>query len=76
MPVSEFALAAKRFPALRAGMTVGAAGKVAWAVRKEDKALGAALDEHVRLYRTGASWNRLVVKYFGNQVLAVLGRGR
>jgi ABC-type amino acid transport substrate-binding protein len=76
LPVSELALASRRFPKLQAGVSVGTPGSVAWAVRKEDKALGAALDEYVRLFRSGPSWNRLVVKYFGDQVLAVLGRGR
>jgi ABC-type amino acid transport substrate-binding protein len=76
LPISEFALAAPRFPGLQAGATVGTPGRVAWAVRKEDRALHAALDEYLRLYRSGPSWNRLVVKYFGDQVLAVLGRAR
>jgi membrane-bound lytic murein transglycosylase F len=76
LPVSEFALASRRFPKLQAGVSVGTPGRVAWATRKEDVALGAALDEFVRLYRSGPSWNRLVVKYFGDQVLTVLGRTR
>jgi membrane-bound lytic murein transglycosylase F len=76
LPVSEFALASRRFPKLQAGVSVGTPGRVAWATRKEDVALAAALDEFVRLFRSGPSWNRLVVKYFGDQVLTVLGRNR
>ncbi|HET9316424.1 MAG TPA: transporter substrate-binding domain-containing protein [Vicinamibacteria bacterium] len=74
LPVSELALAAREFPDLQAGVTVGAPGRVAWAVRKEDAALRAALDEHLLSVRRGATWSRLIVKYFGDQVLAVLGR--
>jgi ABC-type amino acid transport substrate-binding protein len=74
LPVSEMALAARREPGLRAGATVGTPGKVAWAVRKEDDALEAALNEYIANVRRGSTWSRLVVKYFGNQTLTVLGR--
>ena len=33
-----------------------------------------ALDEYVGNVRRGSSWSRLVVKYFGDQALSVLGR--
>jgi ABC-type amino acid transport substrate-binding protein len=74
LPVSEMALAARRDPNLRAGVTVGAPGKVAWAVRKGDDALEAALNDYIANVRRGSTWSRLVVKYFGNQTLTVLGR--
>ncbi len=76
LPISEMALAAREFADLQAGATVGPPGRIAWAVRKEDEALRAALDEHLLVVRRGASWSRLVVKYFGDQTLAVLGRAR
>jgi membrane-bound lytic murein transglycosylase F len=76
LPVSELALAAKRVPGLEAGVAIGAPGHVAWAVRKEDPALRKALDEYVGNVRRGPSWSRLIVKYFGDQALSVLGRGR
>jgi ABC-type amino acid transport substrate-binding protein len=76
MPISEFALAAKSDPALAAGVTVGPTGSVAWAVRKEDQALRAALDRHLANVRKSASWNLLLVKYFGEQAPLVLGRRR
>jgi ABC-type amino acid transport substrate-binding protein len=76
LPISELALAVREFPDLQAGVTVGPPGRVAWAVRKEDEALRAALDEHLLSLRRGATWSRLVVKYFGDQTLAVLGRAR
>ena len=76
LPVSELALAAKRLPGLQAGATVGEPGKVAWGVRKEDPALRHALDEYLGNVRRGSSWSRLIVKYFGDQALRVLGRNR
>jgi ABC-type amino acid transport substrate-binding protein len=76
LPVSELALAGRAFPGLQAGATVGAPGHIAWAVRKGDDALRRALDEHIANVRRGPTWSRLIVKYFGDQTLAVLGRER
>jgi ABC-type amino acid transport substrate-binding protein len=76
MPVSEMALASKALPALRAGVQVGQSGSVAWAVRKEDAALRAALDRHLEYVRKSAAWNLLLVKYFGERAPMVLGRRR
>jgi hypothetical protein len=36
----------------------------------------AALDEFLGNVRKGTTWSRLVVQYFGDQALAVLGRAR
>jgi ABC-type amino acid transport substrate-binding protein len=76
LPISELALASKRVAGLEAGMTVGAPGTVAWAVRKEDTALRVALDDYLANVRRSPSWSRLVVQYFGDQALTVLGRAR
>ena len=76
LPISELALASKRVAGLEAGVTVGAPGTVAWAVRKEDAALRVALDEYLANVRRSETWSRLVVRYFGDQALAVLGRTR
>lgn len=76
LPISELAIARKRYPALQAGATVGAPGTVAWAVRKEDGDLKRALDEYLVDLRRSAVWSRLVVKYFGDEALQVLGRKR
>ena len=73
-PISEFALAAKRTKGLRAGIVVGPAGHSSWAVRKGSVQLKSALDEYIANTRRAATWNRLVVKYFGDQALDVLGR--
>lgn len=76
LPISELALANSEFPGLQAGTSVGPPGRVSWAVRKGDDALRRALDEHIANVRRGPTWSRLIVKYFGDQALAVLGRAR
>jgi glutamine transport system permease protein len=76
LPISELALAGREFPGLQAGASVGPPGRVSWAVRKGDDALRRALDEHIANVRRGPTWSRLIVKYFGDQALAVLGRAR
>jgi len=76
LPISELALASKTSAGLQPGVTVGESGSVAWAVRKEDTALRAALDLHLANVRKSASWNVLLVKYFGEQAPMVLGHRR
>ena len=76
LPISELVVVCATRPASLAGVTVGPRGKVAWAVRKQDTALRAALDEYLANVRRGPSWSRLLVQYFGDQALQVLGRGR
>ncbi len=76
MPVSELALASVKLPNLQPGVQVGTVGSSAWAVRKEDAALRTALDQHLEYVRKSASWNRLLVKYFGERAPMVLGRRR
>jgi lysine/arginine/ornithine transport system substrate-binding protein len=76
MSISDFTLAAKRFSGLQGGAFLGEAGRAGWAVRKEDAQLKAALNEYLENLRKGPSWSRLVVKYFGEQALSVLGRAK
>jgi ABC-type amino acid transport substrate-binding protein len=76
LPISELAIARKHYPGLQAGATVGAPGTIAWAVRKEDDELKRALDEYLIDMRRSPVWSRLVVKYFGDEALQVLGRKR
>ena len=67
-------LAMKANPDLEAGISLGEAGKTAFAVRKGNTQLLAALDDYLTNFRKSPSWNRLIVKYFGDQALKVLGR--
>jgi len=76
LPISELALAGKHFVGLEAGTTIGPPGTIAWAVRKEDGALRAALSDYLVNTHKAGSWNRLVLKYFGKETLRVLGRAK
>ena len=60
--------------ALQIAIVVATIVFCAWAVRKEDTALLAALDEHLANVRRSAAWNLLLVKYFGEQAPVVLRR--
>lgn len=74
MTLSDFTLARRRRPKLEAGVGVGAPASAAWGVRKQDVKLKAELDAYVDNLRSGPSWNRLVVLYFGEHALSALGR--
>jgi cystine transport system substrate-binding protein len=72
----EFLLAQRHDPELQAGVVLGSPGSAAWAVRKEDQQLKAALDDYLTNQRRTGSWSRLIVKYFGSDSLNVLGKQR
>ena len=74
MTISDFTLAMGRHPGLEAGTFLGEASQAAWGLRKQDVKLKAELDAYIDNLRSGASWNRLVVTYFGEKALTVLGR--
>jgi len=74
MSVSDFTLAAKRHPGLQMGLLLGHPEHQAWGVRKEDTELAKAMNRYIENLRKTPSWSRLVVKYFGEQALNVLGR--
>jgi ABC-type amino acid transport substrate-binding protein len=69
----EDALVAQRAdPALQLGGFVGPRQGLAYALRNRDVASLAALDEYIANLRRTPSWNRLVVKYFGDLALEIL----
>ena len=74
LPISELVVISREAKSLVAGVTVGPRGKIAWAVRKQDPALRAALDDYLGNVRRSPTWSRLIVKYFGDQALQVLGK--
>ena len=74
MTTTDFLLAARLHDCLEGGVGLGAPGSAGWGVRKESPDLQAALDAYISNYRAGPSWNRLIVKYFGDQALRALGR--
>jgi len=73
----ESAIAAQREdPELELGAFLGPPSSLAYAVRKGDKALLAALNEYVDNLRRTPTWSRLVVKYFGEAAPDVLRKAR
>ena len=73
----ENAIVAQRDdPQIEIGMFVGPPGSLAFGVRKEDGALLSALDAYIDNVRRTATWNRLVVKYFGASAPEVLRQAR
>ncbi len=74
MALNDFTLATKRRPELQAGCFLGAPGRAAWGLRKTDTKLQAALDEYLGNVRRTPTWGRLVVKYFGEKALVILGK--
>jgi ABC-type amino acid transport substrate-binding protein len=76
MSVVDYTMAKRRDGALQAGAFVGSPGSGAWGVRQSDDALRRALDEYLAAARRSGSWNRLVIRYYGEDALEVLGRAR
>lgn len=74
MSLSDLTLAMRRQPMLQPGMFLGTPSSAGWGVSKSDTALKAALNEYLSDARRGQTWSRLVVKYFGQDALGVLGR--
>jgi ABC-type amino acid transport substrate-binding protein len=73
----EFALAPQtEEPDLQLGLFLGAPQSIALGVRKEDQALRSALNDYIANLRRTPTWNRLVVKYFGDRAIEVLRRAR
>jgi ABC-type amino acid transport substrate-binding protein len=76
MSVVDYTLSRRHDPELRAGGFLGPQGSGAWGVRKDDPRLLEALNTYLGDTRRSGSWNRLVVKYYGEAALEVLGRSR
>jgi ABC-type amino acid transport substrate-binding protein len=73
----ENAMEAQRTdPAIQLGMFVGPPSSLAFGVRKEDHALLAALNDYIMNVRRSPTWNRLVVKYFGDAAIEILKKAR
>ena len=66
----------RRDPEVQMGMLLGSPGSYAFGVRREDAALLQSLDEYIDNLRRTPTWNRLVVKYFGEQAPEVLKKAR
>ena len=73
----ESAIATQRAdPDIRLGMFLGPPSSLAYAVRKGDTALLAALNEYIGNLRRTPTWSRLVVRYFGADAIEILKKAR
>jgi membrane-bound lytic murein transglycosylase F len=59
-------------PDLQLGIYVGPKISIAFALRKDDPQLRLALNEYITNVRRSATWNRLVLKYFGDSASEIL----
>ena len=73
--VVDFFLQRRLHPELEAGLALGEPMSSAWAVRKGSPELRQALDAYLTQLRRGPNWSRLLVRYFGDDAPAILGRG-
>jgi ABC-type amino acid transport substrate-binding protein len=73
----ENAITAQRDdPAMQLGLFLGPPRSLAYAVRKDDGALLAALNQYIDNLRRTPTWSRLVVKYFGEAAPEILKKAR
>jgi ABC-type amino acid transport substrate-binding protein len=76
LPV-EHAIKEQRLdPAIQIGVFLGTPGSLAWGLRKEDTALGQALNSYIENVRRTPTWSRLVVKYLGEDAPEILRKAR
>lgn len=74
MDIIDYLQQRRRDPELQLDPTLGSALSGAWAVRKSDPELREGLDAFLVGFRKSAAWSRLLVRYFGDDAPAVLGR--
>lgn len=58
------------------GFMPGPPEGLAYAVRKEDASLLAALNQHIEVVRSSGTWNRLAIKYFGDAMPQILKQAK
>jgi ABC-type amino acid transport substrate-binding protein len=72
MPVDRALVEKRRNDDLQLGVFLPPSPGRAWALRKESPALLRLLDEYIANVRRGPTWNRLVIKYYGDVALELL----
>jgi ABC-type amino acid transport substrate-binding protein len=73
----ESALPAKAVdPELQIGPYVGAKHSLAFAIRKDEPKLRESINGYINNMRRTATWNRLVLKYFGDSTVEILKASR
>jgi ABC-type amino acid transport substrate-binding protein len=76
MSLPDFAHAQRSDAELQAGSFVGPAASAAWAVRPGDVELRRALDAYIENLRRSPSWSQMVLRYFSEGALRLLGQSR
>jgi ABC-type amino acid transport substrate-binding protein len=66
----------RRDPDLQIGMFLGGRDSYAYGVRRGDDGLRKNLDDYLENLRRTPTWNRLVVKYFGDSAPEILKKAR
>jgi ABC-type amino acid transport substrate-binding protein len=74
MTLSDVLPAQRKDPDIQAGTLLGAPISTCWGLRREDSVLRATIDEFLFGTRRSGAWNRLLVKYFEEGALQVLGK--
>jgi ABC-type amino acid transport substrate-binding protein len=66
----------KRDRELVIGPALAPVESLAYAVRREDQALLAALNQHIQVVRSSGTWNRLAIRYFGDATASILKKAK
>jgi ABC-type amino acid transport substrate-binding protein len=74
MDVADFLLQRRADTDLQDGMNLGPGLSGAWGVRKSDPNLRHQLDDYLENLKKSPTWSRVVVEYFGEDALRLLGR--
>jgi ABC-type amino acid transport substrate-binding protein len=75
MDVLDYLQHRRRNKRLLLGLALGEALSSAWGVRKTDPELRDALDAYLVGLKKSPAWSRILVRYFGDDAPAALGRG-
>jgi membrane-bound lytic murein transglycosylase F len=76
MGVEDAIAAQQRDPAVQLGLFIGPRASLAFAVRRTDRRLLQALDDYLVNLRRTPTWNRLVVRYFGEAAVEILRKAQ
>ena len=74
LDVTDYLLQRRKDAALEDGVALGSAGSSAWGVRKTDPDLRRELNVYLENLKRTPTWGRLVIEYFGDDALRILGR--
>jgi ABC-type amino acid transport substrate-binding protein len=76
MDVADLLLEGRQEPRLQGGLQLGPPLSSAWGLRKDDHVLRREVDAYLVRLKSSPKWSVLVVKYFGDDALRILGRAK